>query len=246
MSYASFRFYGELNDFLPSENKGVIIKCTFEGTPSVKHLVEALGIPHTEVRHLLANNGGVELSYLVQEGDEIEVYPVSICLAGVPELNYAHLSLDDARFILDNHLGRLATYLRMMGFDTLYRNDYQDQQLAELCQMEDRLLLTRDQHLLMRSAIRRGYLVRAKIPRQQLVEVLDRFGLVEFVRPFKRCLRCNGTLQPIPKQDVLDRLQPLTKLYYDEFHICPDCNQVYWKGSHYERMLRLVEGVIQT
>jgi uncharacterized protein with PIN domain len=142
--------------------------------------------------------------------------------------------------MLDNHLGQLATYLRMLGFDCLYRNDYQDVELAEVSVEENRVLLTRDRRLLMRKTIRRGYCIHQTDPRLQAAEVLKRFNLIDQVKPFQRCLRCNSPLEVVRKQDIIDRLEPLTKKYYDEFRICPSCKQVYWKGSHYENMQQLI------
>ncbi len=156
------------------------------------------------------------------------VYPADSPLDGEPY------------FILDNHLGQLATYLRMLGFDSLYRNDYQDAELAMVSIEEGRVLLTRDRRLLMRKAIRRGYCIHQTDPRQQTAEVLRRFKLFGQVKPFQRCLRCNSPLQVVSKQDIIERLEPLTKIYYDEFHLCPTCNQIYWKGSHYGHMLDLI------
>jgi uncharacterized protein with PIN domain len=147
---------------------------------------------------------------------------------------------DKPCFILDNHLGQLATYLRMLGFDSLYQNDYQDDELAQVSSQEERVLLTRDRRLLMRKAIRRGYCIHQTDPRLQAAEVLRRFNLFGQVRPFQRCLRCNSPLLVVSKQDVIERLEPLTKRYYDEFHICPSCNQIYWKGSHFEHMQQMI------
>jgi hypothetical protein len=129
----------------------------------------------------------------------------------------------------------------MLGFDCLYRNDYQDDELAKVSIEEGRVLLTRDRRLLMRKAIRLGYCIHQTDPRQQVAEVLKRFKLTGQVKPFQRCLRCNSPLQPVAKQDIIERLEPLTRLYYDEFHICPSCKQVYWKGSHYGHMLELID-----
>lgn len=242
MNQASFSFVAELNDFLPLQRKDKVIWCEFQGNPSVKHLIESLGVPHTEVGRILANGVEVDFSYLVQDRDVISVYPCANCLTESSLLSRFECSMP--RFILDNHLGRLATYLRMLGFDVLYRNDYQDEELARLAEAEQRILLTRDRRLLMRSCIRQGYWVRAKIPRQQLLEIIRRFDLAHAIGPFRRCVRCNALLQPIAKEMVLDRLEPLTKKYYNEFHICPSCNRVYWKGSHYERMQRFIQQVL--
>lgn len=237
MREAQFRFYGALNDFLPRRQQQTTITCAFKKNQSVKHLIESLGIPHPEVNRILVNGEEYDFKYLVQDGDEVEVYPL-------PE-NVSHLQIaGEHRFVLDIHLGRLAVYLRMLGFDALYRNDYQDEELAQVSSEERRILLTRDVHLLMRNRVSHGYWVRSKIPRQQLLEIVSRFDLIGSVIPFRRCMRCNGELKPVSKELVLDRLEPLTKLYYDDFRICPDCDQIYWRGSHYERMQKFLDQVI--
>jgi hypothetical protein len=132
----------------------------------------------------------------------------------------------------------------MLGFDTLYRNDYDDEELAESSAADGRILLTRDRRLLMRSRVQHGYWVRHKIPQQQIVEILRRFDLCDLVSPFRRCIHCNGLLKPVSKEKVLHRLEPLTKKYYQQFRICPDCERIYWQGSHYEHMLQFIDQVI--
>ena len=235
MNSANFRFLDELNVFLSPARKGMAFDYPFTENPSVKHLIEALGVPHTEVAGIRANDRLVSFSYRVQHGDRIEVIPAS--------QTDGEQSGPQPRFVLDNHLGQLAIYLRMLGFDTLYRNNYQDDELAQVTDQEGRILLTRDRRLLMRKVVVYGYCIRDLDPRQQVIEVVRRFGLFGKIAPFQRCLRCNHPLQPVSKETVLDRLEPLTKLYYDEFHLCPACDQVYWKGSHYERMQGLIEAV---
>jgi uncharacterized protein with PIN domain len=237
MVKATFRFVGKLNDFLREQDKGTAIPCTFNNDQSVKHMIESLGIPHTEVGSILVNGGAVDFGYLVGDGDQVEAYPQGNYLSDEGQNH-------EPRFVLDIHLGRLAHYLRMFGFDTLYRNDYHDDELADISAAEDRILLTRDRRLLMRSKVLRGYWVRHKIPRQQIVEVLRRYDLCERVSPFRRCIHCNGLLQPISKEEVLHRLEPLTKKYYQQFRICPDCERIFWQGSHYERMLRFIDQVM--
>jgi uncharacterized protein with PIN domain len=244
MPRASFRFYAELNDFLPPKRKQVTFEYDFNGHETVKHLLESLGVPHTEVDLILVNGVSVDFSYRVSEGDQVSVYPIFESLDVTPLVHLRPQPLREPRFILDNHLGKLATYLRMLGFDTLYRNDYQDDELAQISSQERRTLLTRDQGLLKRSLVTHGYWVREKNPRQQVIEVVRRFDLAGLVQPFRRCMRCNGVLQVVSKEEVIERLEPKTKQYYDEFHICPDCNQVYWKGSHFKRMERFIDSVL--
>jgi hypothetical protein len=224
MNEADFIFRGDLTWFLAQNQRGNPIHLAFEDHQSVKHLVEALGIPHVEVGSIHANGRAVEMNYLPKNGDKIEIMPPA---PGCPV---------EPRFILDNHLGRLAAALRMLGFDCLYRNDYEDAEMAGLLADDVRILLTRDRRLLMRKAVLYGYCPRSLEPNEQLQEVVRRFTLAPLARPFSRCLRCNGILEPVEKAAVLDRLEPRTRLYYNVFSRCPACDQIYWKGSHWERM----------
>ncbi len=226
MKIARFRFAVPLQPLLPRHWRNGDFEYAFRGPQSVKHLIEALGIPHTEIGDVACNGHPIALDYLVQDGDCIEVGAAQ----SVDE--------EEPRFILDNHLGRLTAHLRMLGLDCLYRNDFDDRELLRISLQEGRILLTRDRRLLMHRDLTRGYLLRNLDPEEQLREVVERYQLQRWIKPFHRCLCCNHPLEPIDKQAILHRLEPLTKLYFDEFHICPACDQVYWKGSHYERMLK--------
>jgi uncharacterized protein with PIN domain len=245
MNQAKFRFYGELNDFLNHDREGRSFVYEFDGKPSVKNMIEALGVPHPEVYAIQANDHFVDFSYHGQDGDKIEVYPVSYNQKIPQSASLQEPVEDELRFVLDLHLGRLAAYLRMMGFDVLYRNDFEDPELARIASEQDRILLTRDRRLLMRNRVSQGYCLRSLDPEQQLVEVLERYDLADQVEPFRRCLRCNTPLVPVSKEKIMDRLQPLTKRYFNEFHICPNCKQIYWKGSHFQRMQRLIDRLLE-
>lgn len=229
MSIAHFLFLGRLNDFLPQDQKGQVISVDFRERQSVKHLAESLGVPHPEIGPVQVNGQEGTLDTITQDGDRVEVHPVA---DGCPV---------EPRFLLDCHLGRLAAYLRMLGFDCLYQNDYDDEELADIAQKEGRILLSRDRRLFMRKAVACGYCLRSLDPLEQLSEILKRFDLAKHVIPFHRCPRCNHSLESVDKEAVLDRLEPLTRLYFDEFQICPECKQIYWKGSHYEHMESLIE-----
>jgi uncharacterized protein with PIN domain len=150
----------------------------------------------------------------------------------------------EPRFVLDGHLGRLARHLRMLGFDTWYRPDAGDAELAAVSHDEDRILLTRDRGLLRRGIVVRGRLVRSDRPSEQLREVVARYGLAASARPFTRCVRCGESLEAVAREEVLDRLEPLTKRYYDAFARCRGCGRIYWAGSHHARMSRIVESVV--
>lgn len=237
---AEFRFYEELNDFLPPEKRKVAFDYPLQRRASVKDIIEALGVPHTEVEVILANGRSVDFGYIVGNGDRISVYPMFESLDIRPLLKLRELPLRQPRFVLDCHLGRLARYLRHLGFDTLYRNDYKDERLAAISADEHRILLTRDRDLLKRRIVSHGYFVRNHDPRKQLDEVLDRFDLYADIKPFGRCTRCNGMVAAVDKNSILDQLEPKTLRYYDEFWRCDSCGQVYWEGSHFEKMKLLI------
>ena len=243
MSQANFRFYAELNDFLPPFRRQVEFAYLFDLPASVKHVIEALGVPHTEVDLILVNSEPADFAYILQNGDRVSVYPVFESVDITPVARLRPEPLRDPRFVLDAHLGRLAAYLRLLGFDTLYRNDFDDAELARLSASENRILLTRDHGLLKRSLVQRGYYVRSQNPRQQAAEVVRRFDLKDTLQPFRRCLRCNGLLEKVAKDSVAGQLPPGTRTHFDEFYRCQECDQVYWKGVHYERMVRLVETI---
>ena len=243
MKHAGVRFYGALNDFLPLEKRARTIAWNFDVSGSVKDMIESLGVPHTEVDLILANGQSVEFTYRVQDGDRISVYPEFQSIDISPQAHLRPQPLSEMRFVADTHLGRLAAYLRMLGFDTLYRNDYADEDLARLSASDDRILLTRDRGLLMRTMVTRGYYLRATEPVRQLAELLQRFDLAPAVTPFRRCMHCNAMLSSISKEKISDRLLPQTRQHFNEFYNCPQCDRIYWKGSHYRRMRQLIDSV---
>ena len=241
--HATFRYYGPLNDFLPPQQRHRPVRHDFELPASVKDIFESMGVPHPEVDLVLANSIPVDFGRLVRDGDWISVFPefTTLELGPVPRLRRP---LQEHRFLLDAHLGRLATYLRVLGFDALYQTDSQDEELARCSHREERILLTRDCGLLKRSEVIYGYFVRATEAKQQAIEVLRRFDLSSMVSPFTRCLRCNALLNPVPKESVAGRLQPETRRHYDEFRLCPVCERVYWAGSHYRHMTELIQDIV--
>jgi uncharacterized protein with PIN domain len=245
MTHAHFRFYAELNDFLPRERRSVTFTHSFHGSASIKDRIEALGVPHTEVDLILVNGESVDFSYRVRDGDRISVYPVFESIDITPVVRVRPQPLREPRFVLDIHLGRLAGYLRMLGFDSVYRNDYTDAELARVSSEEHRILLTRDRGLLKRSRVTHGYCLREiHSPRRQLAEVLRRFDLFNAMQPFRRCMRCNDLLHPVSRDAVQDRLPPLTREHYEEFHRCASCDRIYWKGSHYDRMRAFIDALV--
>ena len=243
MARARFRFYEELNDFLPPERRKVEFVHEFDRRASVKDMIEALGVPHPEVEVILVDGESVGFDHIVRDGERIAVYPVFESLDVSPVLKVRARPLRHVRFVLDTQLGTLARYLRLCGFDTLYRNDYEDAEVAEISAREHRILLTRDRDVLKRRVVTHGYFVRDDRPRRQLAEVFARFDLYDAVAPMTRCSNCNGVLRDVDKREIVHRLRPLTRHYYDRFRICPDCGRIYWHGSHVRHIERLIASI---
>lgn len=237
------RFYAELNDFLTPKRRQATFELPFAAGASIRDVIESCNAPHTEVDLVLVNGRSVDFAYQPQDGDQVSVYPVFESFDITPALHLRPAPLRETKFALDSHLGKLAGLLRLLGFDTLYRNDWDDAELARISREERRILLTRDRGILKRSQVTHGYYVREDQPRRQAVEIARRFDLRRQIKPYTRCMRCNGLLRAVDKADVFDRLEPLTKLHYNEFHQCDSCGQVYWQGSHFEPLRRFVERI---
>jgi uncharacterized protein len=246
MDKACFHFHGDLNYFLPRNQKDTIIEHRFDWRASIKDMIESLGVPHAEVELIVVNGVSVDFAYIVQPDDHIEVYPRWDAVSVNSRLPLRPPRPEYICFVLDAHLGRLAAYLRMVGFDTLYRNDYDDEELAQISNAESRILLSRDIGLLKRSIVIYGYFIRETNPRRQLAEVVRRFDLSQSVTPFKHCMKCNGLLEPVAKETIADRLPHGTGEFYEVFHRCQSCNQIYWKGAHYQRMQELMNQVLSS
>lgn len=244
MHTAHFRFYEELNDFLRPEQRKRTLPYAFRGHPGVKDPIESLGVPHTEVELIIVGGESVGFDYRLRDRDRVAVYPVFESLDVSPLVRLRNAPLRRTAFVVDVNLGRVARYLRMCGFDTAYRNDYHDRDVARISASEHRIVLTRDRRLLHHKAITHGYWVRSTDPEEQLTEILERFDLRSQVRPFQRCLNCNGVVEPVDKSGIVNELEPLTRDYYEDFYRCRHCGKIYWPGSHYEHMRRRFYGVL--
>jgi uncharacterized protein with PIN domain len=245
MPHAFVRFYAELNDFLPPPNRYVTSNIPFAGAVSVSDLIAASGVPLAEVDLVVRGGESVPMSAGVRDGDRIAVYPVFESF-DISSLHHAGVRpLRSPRFVCDVHLGKLAGFLRMIGFDTLYRGDYHDTELIQISLDQRRALLSRDRRLLETPLLVRKFVVRSEVPLDQLKEVVRRFDLAEAARPFTRCLKCNAPLSPAGKEQVLQRLPEKVRSSYEEFVHCGGCDRVYWKGTHYERMNDVVRRVLE-
>lgn len=242
---ASLRFYAELRDFLPADLRSGEVVRSFDVPGSVKDMIEACGVPHTEVDLILANSRSVDFSYLVEDGDRISVFPQFESFDISPILKVRPEPIREMRFVADNHLGRLTRFLRLLGLDTRYDQDWSDPELVRISTSEHRILLTRDIQLLKNGSLTHGYYVRAIYPREQLTEIVRRFQLSGRLTPFSRCMACNGVLAPVAKEDIAHRLPPETRTHVDDFVACLICDKVYWEGAHHPELLRIVASARQ-
>jgi len=241
MYTVELRFYEELNDFLPPRFRKRPFRVRFPERRSVKDLIEAQGVPHTEVDLILVNGESVGFDYIVRDGDRISVYPTFESLDISPVSRLDRPPLRRPRFVADVHLRKLARRLRLLGFDCLWNPKWTDAQLAAISAREQRVLLTRDRALLMRAIVTHGIYLHSDDSEQQVRQVLERLDLYGAATPFARCIECNGVLRPIEKQAAKDRIPPRTYRYIDEYYECTACGKVYWKGTHWPRLQRLIE-----
>ena len=235
---AEFRFYAELADFLPAHRRGRVFRHDVSPTQSVKHVIEALGVPHTEIGLLLVNGNPATLDERLETSDRVAIYPALSHL-----MPPAHGGC--CRFAADAHLGRLARYLRFAGFDTLWDNAWKDADLVAVATEEERVVLTRDRDLLMHRALLSGCYVRGKDTMEQLTEITHRYALDLLNTRAGRCLECNDRLRSVVKAEVEDRLPPAVKAAFDEFWFCDGCRRVFWRGSHWRRMHQTLAAVAQ-
>ena len=243
---ATFRFYEELNDFLAPDRRGREFSYSCARRATTKHMIEALGVPHTEVELVLVNGESVGFDRLVSDGDRVAVYPKFEALDIAPVLRVRAQPLRVTRFVADAHLGGLARLLRMSGFDTLYDNHFRDDEIERIVSAAGRIVLTRDRDLLKRRAITHGCYVHALRSNEQLREIFDRLDLARSARPFTLCLHCNSPLRPIDKAQVAAELPTDVRAHYECFTFCDACGRVFWEGSHWRRMRAILDGLAES
>lgn len=236
MKKVHIRFYEELNDFIPQHRQKRWQEYTFAWKDTVRNALESFGVPHTEVDLVLVNGESVSFEKELSDGDTISVYPVfeSIDISETTKLRPE--ALREPAFVLDVHLGKLTGYLRMLGFDSLYRNNLENDEIIRISSDQQRIILTRDKGILRNKKVTHGYFLRSDNPKEQLKEIIRRFDLKHQIKPFTRCMNCNGLLESVPKEDVKDILKENTRRYYTEFYRCCSCGNIYWKGAHYKKM----------
>jgi uncharacterized protein with PIN domain len=238
---AQFRFYEELNDFLPEARRKREFAVEIDRARSVKDAIESVGVPHTEIDLILVDGESVDFSHLLRGGERVAVYPMFESLDIAAVLRLRPMPLRDPRFIADVHLGKLARHLRMAGFDTLYTDYWNDDEIVRIAGVQKRTILTRDKGMLRRKEVDRGYFVRATESEAQLAEVIRALQLEALLAPFTRCRECNGVLEDAAKEAVIDRLPEKVRGFYERFKRCPGCGRVYWEGTHFARMNGIFE-----
>jgi len=243
--YITLRFYEELNDFLPYKKRKTTYTLPFFGKPTVKDIIESQGVPHTEIDLILVNDASVTLDYHIHAGDRVSVYPEFEMLDIGPVNRLRTEPLRKTRFITDVHLGKLSRYLRMLGLDTLYRTNLKDTEIIQYSIDEKRIILTRDLGILKNSRVLRGYYVRNSESKEQCREVIRKFSLTSQVAPFTRCMECNGEFVLTRKDTVRDKVPERVYQHFEEFFMCGNCKQLYWKGSHYEKMKAQVHELLK-
>lgn len=237
MAIASFDVHSDLAAFLGPERRGGPFRYAVARAATLKNALEALGIPHTEVARLAVNGNPATLDRIVRDGDAVGVE--GWAAAGI-EQEVACL-----HFVADAHLGGLARFLRMLGYDTVHDNGLSDETIRTLASVSRRVVLTRDRELLKCREILFGAYVRALAPPLQLHEVARRFGLGRRARPFTLCLRCNVALSAVDKQAVIDCLPVSVAEQHENFQRCGSCKRVYWPGSHYAHMRAALAGLLK-
>lgn len=228
------RAYAELTFFVEADADGRV-EVPIGAPRSVKDVIESAGVPHPEVALLLVDGVSVGFDHLIRGGERIAVYPAFHAF-DVGAVSRVVRDAPAPRFVCDVHLGALTRRLRLLGFDTWYRTDADDDELAAVAVDQGRILLTRDRGLLMRRVVTHGYCPRSDNADAQAVEVVRRFELADAIAPLSRCARCNGLLRTVDKGDVLGLLPPRTRLEHNQFARCADCGKVYWPGSHTGRI----------
>ncbi len=211
---------------------------------SIKDIIEALGIPHTEIWSLRLHGREIDFTHIPAAGEDLTllgpVPPVDPCRP----TRLRPQPAPAIRFLVDRNAGRLAKLLRMAGLDTELVRDLPPGETAALAADTGRILLSRDREVLKRCQVIHGRLIRAQDPEAQLGEIITLYGLTPALRPWSRCMVCNTPLRPVAREKILHRLLPLTRKYYRDFSLCGGCGRIYWRGSHYRRMRGLLDRIL--
>jgi len=244
MPKGTFRFYEELNDFLPKHRRKTDFEATFKGKRSIKDMIEALGVPHTEIDLILVNGNSVDFNYILQDEDRVSVYPVfeSLNITNVTRLR--KIPLRRTKFIADINIGDIVKYMRVLGLDLYYDPLLSTREIIEISKRENRVILTKSRKLLKFKDVSHGIFIRPGTTTEQIRRIIDCLDIKDNIKPFSRCLRCNTLLNIVLKEKIIDRIPPKTKEFYNEYVQCRSCNKIYWKGTHFINMEKVVGQIL--
>lgn len=244
MLKGTFRFYEELNDFLPEHRRKTDFEVSFKGKRSIKDTIEALGVPHTEVDLILVDGNSVDFHYILQDNDRVSVYPVFETLNITSITRLRKIPLRRNKFIADINIGDIVKYMRVLGLDVYYETTLSNREIIEISNKKNRVILTKNKKLLKFKDVRHGIFIRPGTIAEQIRRIIDYLDIKNNIKPFSRCLRCNTLLQSVLKEKILDRIPPKTKAYCDEYVQCQSCNKIYWKGTHFIHMEKFVRQIL--
>ena len=244
MSKVTFRFYEELNDFLPKHRRKIDFETTYKGKRSIKDMIEALGVPHTEVDLILVDGNSVDFDYILQDGDRVSVYPVFEALNITSVTHLRKTPLRRNMFIADINLGDIVKYMRALGFDIYYDVLFSSREIIDISKTENRIILTKSRKLLKFKEVTHGIFIRPGTTIEQIRRIIDYLDIKDDIKPFSRCLRCNSLLSAIEKKNILDRIPPKTMELCDEYVQCQSCDKIYWKGTHFINMKRTLKQIL--
>ena len=245
MPKAIFRFYEELNDFLPEAKKKTDFGAEFKGKRSIKDMIESLGVPHTEIDLVLVNGKSVDFRYILQDQDRVSVYPVfeSFNIEGITHLR--EIPLRKTKFVADNNLGDIVKYLRVLGFDVYYDTSLSQREIIEISKKEKRIILTKSKGLLKFKEVTHGLYIYPGNAEEQVKRIVDFLDIKNSAKPFSRCLHCNSLLKIISKEKIAHRIPPKTKAHCDEYTYCKYCDKIFWKGTHFTNMKKVIDKILE-
>ena len=244
MPIATFRFYEELNDFLPMHRRKTDFQAGFTGRRSIKDMIESLGVPHAEVDLILVNGESVGFDYIVQDGDRVSVYPIfeSLYIQNVTRLR--NIPLRRTKFIADSNLRKIVKYMRALGFDVFSHPSLSPQKIIEVSKKENRIILTMSRKLLKFKDVTHGIFIRPGTTEEQIKRILDLLDIRKSIKPFSRCLRCNSLLKAVGKEEIAARTPPKVKAICDDYSYCSSCDKIYWEGIHFTEMKRVIDRIL--